>query len=119
MQTDPENIEDRNKFMLALLFVAFWVADKKEGCPNVILKKPMAQLVRACFRKYFKDIYRGNDENFNAFIFADNKENLFYFSSHRSLNTSALPSRNVTPNVQKSVQSKMLTCDDVINRLTS
>uniref|UniRef100_A0AC34GMA8 Recombination activating protein 1 n=1 Tax=Panagrolaimus sp. ES5 TaxID=591445 RepID=A0AC34GMA8_9BILA len=29
-----DEIEERIKFMLVLLFVAFWVADKKDECPN-------------------------------------------------------------------------------------
>uniref|UniRef100_A0AC34GUS1 Uncharacterized protein n=1 Tax=Panagrolaimus sp. ES5 TaxID=591445 RepID=A0AC34GUS1_9BILA len=108
---DDEDIVDRNKFMLVLLFVSFWVADKKEKCPNVLLKEPMARLVHACFSKLFKDIYRGKDEEFKTFIFAQTKEHYvsppdpFFSSPNSTSNTSNLScNNNVTPNVQRSLQ---------------
>uniref|UniRef100_A0AC34FJM5 Uncharacterized protein n=1 Tax=Panagrolaimus sp. ES5 TaxID=591445 RepID=A0AC34FJM5_9BILA len=111
---DEEEIEIRNKFMLALLFVSFWVADKKEDCPNVILKESMAQLVHICFNKLFKDIYRGNDKNFKNFIFDENKEmscsspDIFPFSPNHSLNTSDLSCINdITIIDQKSAQNEI------------
>uniref|UniRef100_A0AC34FZM6 Uncharacterized protein n=1 Tax=Panagrolaimus sp. ES5 TaxID=591445 RepID=A0AC34FZM6_9BILA len=113
---DEEEIEERIKFMLVLLFVAFWVADKKEECPNVILKKPMARLVHACFNKLFKDSYHGNDEDFKAFIFGDNKDDAVLpplsFSPHSSVNTSALSCvDNITSDVQESAQVEEATSD--------
>uniref|UniRef100_A0AC34GU38 Uncharacterized protein n=1 Tax=Panagrolaimus sp. ES5 TaxID=591445 RepID=A0AC34GU38_9BILA len=111
---DENEIEERNKFMLVLLFVAFWIADKNNYCPNVTLKEPMSLLVHACFNKFFKDIYRGNDEDFKTFIFADNKENsraspnsLLSFSN-LSLNSSDFSGfNNATPNVKTSAKPKI------------
>uniref|UniRef100_A0AC34GNS2 Uncharacterized protein n=1 Tax=Panagrolaimus sp. ES5 TaxID=591445 RepID=A0AC34GNS2_9BILA len=109
---DEEAIEECYKFMLALLFVSFWVADNNQGCPNVILKEPMARDVHACFNKYFKNSHRGNNEDFKDFIFDENKEHSallpLFFSPKCSFNTSGLYCFNISQKVERSTRENTI-----------
>uniref|UniRef100_A0A914Q2Z3 Uncharacterized protein n=1 Tax=Panagrolaimus davidi TaxID=227884 RepID=A0A914Q2Z3_9BILA len=101
---DEEQIQLRTAFMLILLFVSEWVADRKQDEDlRVTLKEPYFQRVYECFNKLFKDIYDGNNENFKSFIFDSNKENSHsapfphFASPNRSFNQFNNSLLNITP----------------------